>query len=318
MPKGHRPKHGSWQFYPRKRAKRIYPRVRSWAKKPEVKILGFAGYKVGMTHCIVQDIKPTSITKNTEIAWPTTIIECPPLNVFSLRFYKKAGYGSIIIKDVIADKFDKELKRKINIPKKKDIKQEFPTNFDDVRILVHANPKLTTIGKKKPEVIELALSGNKDEKLNFAKNLLGKEIKLSDIFKQGEFVDIHAVTTGKGFQGPVKRFGVNLKSHKSEKKRRSAGNMGPSIPRKVHWKVPQHGQLGFFSRTQYNNLIVAINPDKPENMTKEGFRSYGIVKNDFALVRGSIPGPKKRFIQITHAIRKSKPDTQFEVKFIKK
>ena len=57
MGQSHAPRHGSMQFWPRKRARRMYPRVRSWADCKDAKPLGFAGYKVGMTHVIYVDNK---------------------------------------------------------------------------------------------------------------------------------------------------------------------------------------------------------------------------------------------------------------------
>ena len=79
MPKAHAPRRGSMQFWPRKRAKRIYSRIRYWPQHKEVKLLGFAGYKVAMSHALFTDNRKTSSTKNEEISCPITIIECPPL-----------------------------------------------------------------------------------------------------------------------------------------------------------------------------------------------------------------------------------------------
>ena len=86
--KAHQPRSGSMQFWPRKRAKSETARVRSWAKLKEPKLLGFAGYKVGMLHAMVEDTRDHSRTKNQTISWPITIIECPPLTAFSIKLYK--------------------------------------------------------------------------------------------------------------------------------------------------------------------------------------------------------------------------------------
>ncbi|MCK5630480.1 MAG: 50S ribosomal protein L3, partial [Nanoarchaeota archaeon] len=64
-------------------------------------------------------------------------------------------------------------------------------------------PSLTGIGKKKPEMFEIAVGGNKEDQLNYAKSMLGKEINVADVFKGGQQLDIHAITKGKGVQGPV-------------------------------------------------------------------------------------------------------------------
>ncbi|HIH43271.1 TPA: 50S ribosomal protein L3, partial [Candidatus Woesearchaeota archaeon] len=48
------------QYWPRSRAKRIYPAVKYWAANvKDIKPLGFAGYKVGMTHILYTDAKST-------------------------------------------------------------------------------------------------------------------------------------------------------------------------------------------------------------------------------------------------------------------
>ena len=306
MPRAHKPRAGSLQFWPRKRARRIYPRIRSWKASSESRLLGFCGYKVGMTHLLVKDTNPQSPTKEENIFTPVTIIECPPLKAYSIRFYKTDDYGQKVLTDILAPKLDKEVTRKIKTSKKQTKKLEDIniSNISDIKLIVYTQPKLTTLEKKKPEIFELALGGSSlENKLEFAKSLLDKEIKLSDHFKSGQFIDIHAVTKGKGLQGPVKRFGIQLKSHKSEKKRRAPANLGPWHPAKVSFRVPQKGQMGFQTRTVYNNVVLDISKDSSKITPKSGFKHYGTIKNDYLLVRGSIPGPYKRLIRFTDALR---------------
>ncbi|MDD5651679.1 MAG: 50S ribosomal protein L3 [Candidatus Nanoarchaeia archaeon] len=311
MGRAHKPKCGSRQFQPRCRARRPFPRVRSWLGKSDLKLLGFAGYKAGMTHVMAVDATPNSPTKNMTISIPATIIECPPIKVFSIRFYKKTAYGSSLITEHLDSKLDKELERTLRLPKKFNNKKV--DSYDYLTLLVHTQPKLTGIGKKRPEMFEIAVGGNDQAKiLEYANSLLGKEIKLSDVFKESSYVDIHGVTKGKGFQGPVKRYGISLKSHKSEKKRRAPANLGAWTPKKVNPTVPQHGQLGFFSRVEYNKLILSINPDF---VKKQNLSHYGDVKNDFLLIKGSIPGANRRLVRIVDGIRVNKKPKQLQ--FIK-
>ena len=77
MTKAHKPRLGSMQFWPRKRARHSVARIRSWAESKKAKPQAFIGYKVGMTHLLVVDNRPKSITKGDKIASPVTIIECP-------------------------------------------------------------------------------------------------------------------------------------------------------------------------------------------------------------------------------------------------
>ncbi|MEW6063202.1 MAG: 50S ribosomal protein L3 [Nanoarchaeota archaeon] len=312
----HKPRGGSLQFWPRKRAKRIYPRVRSWAKQDAVKLLGFAGYKVGMTHVIIADNIPNSLTKGMQVSYPVTVIECPPLKLFSLRLYKNTPYGLRLVSEIFAPKLDKEINRRLNLPKENKEKQIIE-DADELRLVVYTQPKLIGL-KKKPELFEVALGGTVKDGLEYRGKILNNEIKLREVIKEGQFVDVHSVTKGKGFQGPIKRFGLSLKGHKSEKKKRSAGNLGPWIPSKVKFTVPQHGQMGYHTRTEYNKLVLFIG-EKPEQINpKPGFNHYGFVKSDYLLVKGSVPGPTKRLVRLTEPIRQVKKIQPLEIRYIAK
>jgi len=295
------------QFWPRKKAKRIYARVHSYPASNEAKLLGFAGYKVGMIHSIIVDNKKTTLTKGTEISCPLTVIECPPLKIASIKFYKKTISGLKLVSEILAEKHDKELERKLNVPKKITKKVEDIKDYDDIRLLVYTQPKLTGIGKKKPEVFEIHLGGKKEDKLKYAQEKLGKEVKIDEIFKEGNQLDIHAITKGKGFQGPVKRFGISLRSHKSEKSIRNPGSLGGwKAQGHVMYRVAHAGQMGFHERTEKNKWILKISSDPSQVNPKSGFKNYGLVKSQYILVKGSIQGPKKRIIRFNNSFRPSR------------
>ena len=307
MPRIRRPRFGSMQFWPRKRAKKEAARVRSSASSPEAQLLGFAGYKVGMTHAIVSDNRPNSPTKGEPNMCPLTVIECPPLKAISARFYKHSVDGARVVADVLADKLDKELGKVIILPKKVKKKIEEISSYDAIKIIVATQPQLTSIGKKKPQLFEVALGGKKDKQLAYAKNILGKEIQLTDIFSGGQQIDIHSLTTGKGYQGPVKRFGIGLRHHKSEKGRRGPGTLGGWVGQ-AHfmYRVAHAGQMGYQLRTEHNKQIMKIEDNVKAVNPKGGFINYGVVKNPCLLVKGGIIGPKKRLIRFTVARRPNK------------
>ncbi len=307
MPTTRRPRFGSLAYYPRKRTKRLVARVRAWASTKEAKLLGFAGYKVGMIHLMIIDNNPNSMTKGETISCPGTIIECPPLKTASIRFYKKTVDGMKAVSDVLAESLDKELERKILMPKSKKKKIEDIKDFDDLTLLVYTQPKLSGVGKKKPELFEIEIGGKKEEKLNYAKNVLGKEINVGDVFKEGSQVDVHAITKGKGLQGPMKRFGIGRRSHKSEKSIRNPGSLGPWRGQvNIMWKVAHAGQMGYFQRTEHNKWLLKIE-NKGEGINpKGGFLRYGVVKNPYVILKGSAAGIKKRLIRFNFAIRPNK------------
>ena len=50
-------------------------------------------------------------------------------------------------------------------------------------------------------------------------------------------------------------------------------------------------------------MLIKIS-DKPEEVnSKDGFRSYGLVKNEYILIKGSLNGPKKRLLRFNFATR---------------
>lgn len=316
MPKAHHPRRGSLQFWPRKRARRHYPKINSWAKTSTVKPLAFIGYKAGMTHAMLIDNKEHSPTQGQDIFTPITVIECPPIKPLSLRFYKKTHSGYQSITQIFSKNISKELARKVKLSKKTK-EEKIPEDFDDLKLVIYTQPHLTNIGKKKPEIIEVALGGNKEEQLEFGKKLLEKDsVRINEIFEEGQFIDVHAVTKGKGFQGPVKRFGVKLKSHKSEKKKRASGNLGAWTPAKVSWTVPQAGKMGYHNRVEYNKLLIKIGDNPKDIVLKGGFLHYGIIKNDYILLKGSILGSQKRPVILTEPIRQKQKQSQIQISYL--
>tara|TARA_Y100000310_G_scaffold278642_1_gene297192 strand:+ start:14896 stop:15837 length:942 start_codon:yes stop_codon:yes gene_type:complete len=304
MPKAHHPRRGSMQFWPRKRSRHSFVRIRSWADSNNAKPLGFIGYKAGMVHVMATDNRPKSLTKGEIISLPATIIECPEMNVAGISFYTKSLSGLRKINEILAEKLDKDLKRKMSLPKKaKPLKD---LEFDDLRLLINSLPKKTTTGTKKPKLIEIALGGSKEDKLTFAKENLGKTLTVAQLFENGQLVDTHAVTKGKGFQGTVKRYGVPIKQKKGEKIKRGIGNLGAWTPKRVDYRVPQTGKMGYHLRTEYNKQILKIGENGQEITPKGGFTKFGIVKNNYVLVKGSVTGPRKSAVLMTAAIRPTK------------
>ncbi len=307
MPRRRTPRQGTRQFWPRKRAARMHALIRYWTNSKDVKPLCFAGYKVGMTHVIATDNNPNTLTKGEDIMIPATIIECPSLKVLAIRVYSQDAYGKHPVTQIMHEKPDKEAGKTISLPKK--TTQTFDKlqkeNISDVTQLVHTTPKTTTIGKKKPEIFEIAIGGNVQEKLTYAQNILGKEIQPKDVFNEGQQVDAHSISKGKGYQGPVKRFGINIRSHKSEKTKRGPGNVG-SWGGNRSSPVPHAGQTGLHQRTEYNKQILKISDDVKKVNVKGGFLRYGEIRNNYILLRGSVPGAVKRLIKLTTATRPNK------------
>jgi len=314
MPKKKVPRSGSLAFVPKKRAKRIYPRVRNWLDSDKLRIGGFAGYKAGMTQVLIIDNKKGSPTHGEKISVPVTILDCPPLLVLGVRFYKQNTNGFYSFSEIWDEKVtkDKDLKRKLTIGKYNHTEKlkEIEKNLGEIkkiRLIVKTQPKRSGLGKKTPEIFEIELTGNDiNEKFNYSKEILGKELKANDIFKEGEYVDAIAITKGKGWQGPVKRFGLKIRGRKQHGKRRHVGTMGSETPRMIKWTVPQAGQMGFAKRTEYKKRIIKIGEDGKEITPKSGFTRYGIIKENYIILEGSVPGPRKRLIMLRATVRPPK------------
>jgi len=307
MHQKHHPKRGSRGFSPRKRAKAETPHIKSWptgGDKP--KIQGFLGYKAGMTHAFVVDYRPTSTTSGKEVVMPVSVVETPPMRIAAIRAYKKTHHGSETIGEIWAEKFNSELSKRIPLPKSDKKKNwNITKNADDIRVIVYTQPKLVTgIPKKIPEIRELGISGGSiDERIEYAKSILGKEVTINDVVREGDMLDVIAVTTGKGFQGHVKRWGVKLLSHKNSKHRRMIGTAGSWHPSWIQQTVPQAGQTGYHQRTEYNKRVIKIGEKGEEITPSGGFPHYGLIRNSYVLIHGSIPGPTKRLISMRDAIR---------------
>lgn len=319
MGKQSKPRAGSLQFWPRKRARKVFPRVNWAALKTENILLGFIAYKVGMISVVVKDNTPNSLTKGRNIVIPATILEVPSLKIFSVRFYNK----NKVVGEFINNNIEKELKKKIKIPKKnqkdfeKYLEEMKEKGFDDIRIIVYTIMKKTNI-KKTPDMIEIAIGKTLEEKINFIKENLTKEIKAIEFFKKGQLVDVRGITKGKGIEGPVKRFGIGLRQHKSEKGRRRPGSLGPWTPKHVTFRTPMAGQLGFFHRIIYNLKILDMgNIGEKDINVKGGFKHYGIIKTDYLIVSGSVMGPPKAPLLITVPLRKTKRQEKKNFEIIK-
>lgn len=315
MPQVKRPRRGSLAFYPRKRAKRIYPNISTYPSEEKPKVLAFAGYKAGMTHVIAVDNKKGSPTFGQQVVIPATILDCPPIKVVGLRAYQKTVKGLKVFTEAWTKDLQKELGRKIKIGKMRleEKISQIDGNLEKIsnlRLIVATQPRISGLKKKTPEVFEIEISGKEaKEKIEFAKQFLGKEIPVKDVVKEGELVDAIGVTIGKGTAGPVKRFGIRIQNRHAKQKRRHVGAIAAQVPRRVLFTAPLAGQLGFQTRTELNKRVLKIG-DGAEISPSSGIKRYGLVKGSYVLLAGSVPGPKKRLIFLRSPIRPQKVKLQ--------
>jgi large subunit ribosomal protein L3 len=326
MPKINRPRRGSLAYSPRKRAKSPIPKYQSWPQYNGAPLLqSFAGYKVGMTHVIMVDDHKNSPTEGKDIMVPVTVIEVPSMRVAAVRAYIRDTYGKRPLCEVWAEELDSTLSRRINLPKdyngesaKKCIADALAAGqVAEVFALMYTVPAgLTGVPKKVPDLMETKVAGGTvDQQYEFASSLLGKEVTLNNVIQPGAYADITAITTGKGTNGPAKRWGTALRKRKHSRggKKRHVGTLGPWNPHHIRWQVPQMGQLGFQQRTEFNKRVLKIGDDAAEITPAGGFLHYGLLKSPYVLIKGSVPGPVKRLIRIRPAIRQGEHHVRLPV-----
>lgn len=314
MPRVRSPKRGSRAFSPRKRARSINGKIAFWPEADGTPhLLGFAGYKAGMTHVFVIEDRNRAPDFGMELKNAATVLDAPPIMIVGMRAYEKTHDGLKAFSEAWMKGLPVDIYRTVKTygerdPKKKFEKMEkFLDHMAQLRVIAATQPRLASVSKKNPDVLEIAVGGGSiEDQFEYAKSLIGKTVNISDVFDAGESIDVIGVTKGKGFQGPVKRWGIRILQHKSRKTKRGVASIGPWSPRRVMPGVPRAGQMGFHNRVEHNKRILLLGSD-PERITpKGGFKKYGEVRGDYLLLKGSVMGPTKRLIKLRKAVRASR------------
>jgi large subunit ribosomal protein L3 len=325
--KTHAPKHGSLAYLPRKRAKAPVARIRYWPKLDATtpRLLGFTGYKAGMTYIFTIEDRKRSPNFGKEVMRPATVIETPPILIIGIRTYTKTPYGLTNLTEAWIKDPPADLDRTLVLPENFDTEQmlqDLQNSLDRttaIRVITATQPKETGLSKKKPGISEIEIGGATiPQQFEYAKQLLGKTVTAEEVFKEGQYTDIAAITVGKGFQGPVKRWGVTKLQHKGRKTKRGIATLGPWNPHHIMYSVPRAGQMGYHQRTEYNKRILKIGKDGKEVTVKGGYIRYGQLKGPYILIAGSIPGTEKRSIRLRHPARppKETPEAPPQITYI--
>lgn len=196
---------------------------------------------------------------------------------------------------------------------------------DVVRIIAHSQTKkLKHLGMKKSHVMEIQVNGGTiQDKVEFGYKLFEKPVSVSTVFNQNEMIDTIAVTRGHGFKGVVNRWGVTRLPRKTHRGLRKVACIGSWHPARVGYQVARAGQKGYHHRTEIHKKIYRIgnaiqydenkkpttfNASTENDLTSKnitplgGFVNYGIVKQDYLMIKGTCPGPRKRPITLRKPI----------------
>ncbi|MHA2062175.1 MAG: 50S ribosomal protein L3 [Candidatus Sifarchaeia archaeon] len=310
--KRHAPKRGSLAYLPRGRSAHPVGKIKTWPSwiGPPT-LLGFAGYKAGMTHVVLIEDYPHSPFYGQERVMAVTVLDTPPLFVCGMRTYESTPYGLSVIGESWFSDLNSDLSRVFPLPKDYNTSETLNKLKDsietttEVRAIVHTQPILSGVTRRKPHLFEVKIGGGEtiQEQFDYANAILGKETRVTDILKGGQIVDTSSISIGKGFQGPVKRWGIRILQHKSRGTKRGVGAIGPWKPHHMFYTVPRAGQLGYHQRTDYNKRILKIGEDGDEITPPGGFIRYGIIRGDYMILQGSITGHRKNLIKMRYALR---------------
>jgi large subunit ribosomal protein L3 len=234
-----------------------------------------------------------------------TILETPPILVCGIRTYTKTPYGLQNLSEAWMKDPPAILDRLLVLPETfntEEMLEKLQQHLEDttaVRVITATQPTQTSLSKKKPDACEVQIGGGTiAQQLEYAKQLLGKTVTPEEVFKDGQYIDVAGVTVGKGFQGPVKRWGVTKLQHKGRKTKRGIATLGPWNPHHLMYSIPRAGQMGYHQRIEFNKRILKIGKDGKEVTVKGGYIRYGEVKGPYILMEGSIPGTEKRQIRL--------------------
>jgi len=227
-----------------------------------------------------------------------------------LRAYVRTPKGLQTFAEAWMERPPKDLLRLLSLPESIDHGEKLAKiessldKVSEVRLILASQPRIARQGRKTPELLEAKLGGETPkQQFEYARNQLGKEVKVSDAFKEGDWIDVIGITKGKGVQGPVKRWGIRKKLHKARKTVRAVGSIGGWHPHYVLYSVPRAGQTGFHQRTEYNKQVVKIGQEGQDATPKGGFLRYGEIKAEYVMLSGTVPGPARRAITLRHGVR---------------
>jgi len=185
-----------------------------------------------------------------------------------------------------------------------------------VRVLAHTQTSKLGLLQKRAHLMEIQVNGGTmDQKVDFAKQHFEQTIPVDKVFAQNEQIDVIGVSKGKGFEGVTTRWGTRKLPRKTHKGLRKVACIGAWHPARVSFAVPRAGQNGYHHRTQINKKIYKMgkgsddgNASTEFDLTKKqispmgGFVRYGLVKNDFLIIKGSVIGVRRRVLTLRSSL----------------
>ncbi|RZC72298.1 hypothetical protein C5167_035501 [Papaver somniferum] len=251
--------------------------VKSFPKDDSSKpcrLTAFLGYKAGMTHIVREVEKPGSKLHKKETCEAVTIIETPPMVVVGVVGYIRTPRGLRSLGTVWAQHLNEEVKRR------------FYKNFakSKKKAFVKYSKKYETEEGKKDIQSQL-------EKLKkyctVIRILAHTQVPVDAIFQKDEMIDIIGVTKGKGYEGfPTQLLGLV----------KTDTTTWTEMNKKIY-RLGKVGQESHTALTEFDRTEKDITP-------MGGFPHYGIVNEDYLLIKGCCVGPKKRVVTLRQPLLK--------------
>jgi large subunit ribosomal protein L3 len=200
----------------------------------------------------------TQIFDENGLAIPVTVVQAGPCTVLQKKTVETDGYGAVKVGFVDANekrlnKPDKGQFSKIKVTPKKYIREFRADDFDKYEV--------------------------------------GQEIKVADMFENGEKIDVTGISKGKGFAGVIKRYGHQRgkETHGSMYHRR-VGSMGANTnPARVFKGKKLPGHMGVDRVTVQNLDVVRVDAER-----------------NLLLIKGAVPGPKGGLVIIKNTVKAGK------------
>uniref|UniRef100_A0A7S3CMH6 Ribosomal protein L3 n=1 Tax=Strombidium rassoulzadegani TaxID=1082188 RepID=A0A7S3CMH6_9SPIT len=284
---------------------------------PPIKVIGVVGY-----------IETPRGLRTLSTAWAQNLPE-GVIRRFYKNYYcsKKKAFSKYALKYKEDPKSNKHVNRDLNRIKK---------FCSVVRVIVASQIEKCKFRQRKAHVMELQVNGGSvAQKVDFCVEKFEKEISVGEVFSNNEMIDTISITQGKGTQGVIKRFGVSRLPRKTHRGLRKVACIGAWHPSAVKWTVARAGNLGYHHRTQINQKVYRVGAGAIRGTTNNGsteqdphvknitpiggFPHYGIVNEDFLMIKGGVMGPKKRCITLRKTLipqTSSFATHELDIKFI--
>lgn len=217
----------------------------------------------------------TQIFKDDGTVIPVTVVEAGPCVVVSKRTIEKDGYSALQLG------FGERREKVIPKPERG-------------HFLKHGIQGRKVVNKKGREVVyfprvvrELRLPPEE-----VARFEVGQTITVSDVLKEGQYVDVTGITRGRGFSGVFRRhnFAGFVSTHGTHEYKRHGGSIGTNMtPGRTLPGLRMPGHYGNERCTILNLKVAKIIPDQ-----------------NLVLIQGAVPGARNSTVLVRGAVKAGK------------